>query len=153
VIVRCATGADAAGIEALERLLFGVDAWSAPSVVAELSGEDRCCLVAVVDDELVGYTTGRLADDVVDLQRIGVRPTRQRRGVARLLLAELVERARSGGAERMLLEVGAGNAAALAFYAREGFAEVARRRRYYRDGDDALVLARALGRTGNPRRG
>ena len=37
-----------------------------------------------------------------------------------------------------------GNAAALAFYAAEGFTEVARRRRYYRDGADAVVMQRDL---------
>ena len=44
----------------------------------------------------------------------------------------------------MLLEVAAGNAAALAFYGAEGFTEVARRRHYYRDGSDAVVMQRAL---------
>ena len=48
------------------------------------------------------------------------------------------------GAGAMFLEVAAGNAPALALYAREGFAEVGRRRRYYSDGTDALVLRRDL---------
>ena len=41
---------------------------------------------------------------------------------------------------RILLEVSATNDAALAFYASAGFVEIDRRRRYYRDGTDALVL-------------
>jgi [ribosomal protein S18]-alanine N-acetyltransferase len=44
----------------------------------------------------------------------------------------------------MLLEVAAGNAPARALYAAAGFAEVGKRRRYYPDGSDALVLAAAL---------
>jgi ribosomal-protein-alanine N-acetyltransferase len=40
----------------------------------------------------------------------------------------------------MFLEVATGNAAALALYRREGFVEVGRRRRYYADASDALVL-------------
>ena len=44
----------------------------------------------------------------------------------------------------MMLEVSAGNEAAIAFYVRRGFAELAPRPRYYRDGADALVLSRAL---------
>jgi ribosomal-protein-alanine N-acetyltransferase len=40
----------------------------------------------------------------------------------------------------VLLEVRADNGPALAFYARTGFAEIHRRRRYYRDGTDAIVL-------------
>jgi ribosomal protein S18 acetylase RimI-like enzyme len=44
----------------------------------------------------------------------------------------------------MLLEVSAGNEPAIALYEQAGFAEIDRRRRYYRDGSDALVLAREL---------
>ena len=43
----------------------------------------------------------------------------------------------------MLLEVSARNTGALAFYGAEGFTEIARRRRYYRDGADAVVMERA----------
>jgi ribosomal-protein-alanine N-acetyltransferase len=44
----------------------------------------------------------------------------------------------------MFLEVAEANAAARALYAAAGFAEVGRRRRYYADGGDALVLRRGL---------
>jgi ribosomal-protein-alanine N-acetyltransferase len=46
----------------------------------------------------------------------------------------------------MLLEVGARNLAALALYTDEGFVEIDRRRRYYRDDEDAVVMCRSLGR-------
>jgi ribosomal-protein-alanine N-acetyltransferase len=49
------------------------------------------------------------------------------------------------GCARALLEVRAGNVAALALYARAGFQECGRRKRYYADTDeDALVLCRDL---------
>jgi [ribosomal protein S18]-alanine N-acetyltransferase len=38
--------------------------------------------------------------------------------------------------------VRADNLAAIAFYRREGFAEIARRRSYYVDGTDAVVMQR-----------
>jgi len=50
----------------------------------------------------------------------------------------------------VLLEVREDNAGALAFYAAHRFAEVDRRRRYYRDGATAIVLLRALGRAEGP---
>lgn len=43
------------------------------------------------------------------------------------------------------LEVRAGNAAAVALYRRLGFEEVGRRRRYYADGSDALLMTRPPG--------
>jgi ribosomal-protein-alanine N-acetyltransferase len=44
----------------------------------------------------------------------------------------------------MFLEVSEANGAARALYAAAGFEEAGRRRRYYADGSDALVLRRAL---------
>ena len=44
----------------------------------------------------------------------------------------------------MLLEVAESNVGARAFYAAHEYAEISRRRGYYADGDDALVLARAV---------
>jgi ribosomal protein S18 acetylase RimI-like enzyme len=92
-------------------------------------------------EAVVGYVVTAAAGDVVDLQRVAVRPDFRRLGVARRLLTTALEQT---GAGRMLLEVAAGNAAALAFYAAEGFTEIDRRPGYYRDGSDAVVMERSL---------
>ena len=136
MIVRAATGDDVAAVHALERLLFGADAWSEQSVREELTGPRRRAVVAC-DPDLVGYAVTLDVGDVTDLQRVAVHPTRQREGMARALLAAV---APDGD---LLLEVSAANAPARQFYAAEGFVEIDRRRRYYRDGSDALVLRRS----------
>lgn len=144
VVLRPATSQDLAAIADLERTLFGADAWSEPLLRAELDGAGRRCVVAVGDGAPIGYAVTMLVGDVADLQRIAVCAGRQRTGVARALLEELLGRARADGADRMLLEVAADNTAALALYTATGFVEVSRRRRYYRDGTDAVVLQRPL---------
>jgi ribosomal-protein-alanine N-acetyltransferase len=140
VRLRPATADDAAAVHALEERLFGVDAWSLASVREELTGEGRRAVVACHPD-VVGYvvvTEPGSPQDPVDLLRVAVHPAHRRRGLAHRLLAEVA-------APRTLLEVSVDNEAALAFYAAEGFTEIARRRRYYRDGSDALVLQRVAG--------
>ena len=134
--LRPATAGDVDAVTRLEQELFGADAWSADSVRAELTGERRTAVVAEDDGTVVGYAVTMAAGDLVDLQRIAVHPARRRQGLARRLLAEV-------GDGPLLLEVSAGNEAALAFYAGEGFTEIHRRRRYYRDGSDAVVMERA----------
>ena len=144
--VRPARAGDVADVAALDRHLFGPDAWSAAQVAEELVGERRRAWVA--GDPLVGYAvTLRVGDpaELVDLQRIAVRPDHRRRGLARALLEAALADAADSGADRMLLEVSADNPGALAFYAAEGFAEIDRRRGYYRDGADAVVMQRPLG--------
>jgi ribosomal protein S18 acetylase RimI-like enzyme len=133
VNVRPATAADLAAVATLEEALFGDDAWSRAAVAAEVSAGRA--LVAD-DDGVAGYVVTLHAGDAVDLMRIAVRPDRRRGGLAHALLA-----AASTG-QRMLLEVSERNAGAIAFYTAEGFTEIARRRRYYRDGSAAVVMER-----------
>ena len=123
-------------VDALTRLdadLFRVDAWSAASVRDEVVAGR---VVVAADPDVVGYVVTMAAGDVVDLMRIAVAPSHRRNGLAHALLAEVTSDV------RMLLEVSAANEGALAFYATEGFVEIARRARYYRDGSDAVVLER-----------
>ena len=138
-MTRPARAADAVAIAALETSLFAADAWSLAAVEAELSGPGR--LVLVDGDPVAAYVVTLTVGDVVDLQRIAVHPAQRRRGLARTLLCEAVA---ATDADRMLLEVSAANEAALGFYAGEGFVEIARRRSYYRDGSDAVVMQREL---------
>ena len=136
--LRPATVDDVPAIAALEAALFGVDAWTEPQVREELTGDGRTAWV--VGEPVVGYVVTWRSGDVVDLQRIAVHPDHQRRGLARTLLDAAVAAGRAERADRMLLEVAAGNRPALAFYAEAGFVEIDRRRRYYRDGSDAVVM-------------
>jgi ribosomal-protein-alanine N-acetyltransferase len=145
-VVRTATTADLDDVAALESDNLGVDAWSENLLAEGLAGRLPTIhyLVAEVDDVVVGHAVTSLAGDIAELQRIAVTPAARRTGVASDLLEAAV--ALAGGADRMLLEVRADNAGALAFYAARGFVEVDRRPRYYRDGSPAVVMRRSLGK-------
>jgi ribosomal-protein-alanine N-acetyltransferase len=61
-------------------------------------------------------------------------------GHGRSLLEDAIARARAMGSASMTLEVRVTNAPARQFYRSYGFTEAYRRRAYYQDGEDALVL-------------
>ena len=147
--VRAATPDDLAAVVALEADNLGSDAWSENLLAEGLAGRLPTIhyLVAEADGAVVGHAVTSLAGDIAELQRIAVTPALRRTGVATALLDASVALAVSDGvADRMLLEVRADNAGALAFYARRGFVEVDRRLRYYRDGAAAVVLRLPLGK-------
>ncbi len=137
-------------VSEIERALFPDDCWSIGTWWSELAGRPRRDYVVAVDGgipdaALLGYAGLDHGGDTADVMTIATAPVAQRRGVGRLLLDELVLRATARGAEALLLEVRADNAAARALYDRNDFDVIATRRRYYQPGDvDALVMRRHL---------
>ncbi|KAA1428029.1 ribosomal-protein-alanine N-acetyltransferase [Nocardioides antri] len=128
----------------LEQVAFPLDPWSENLLTEGVGGRlpTTTYLVADRDEVLVGYAAVSVVQDVAELQRIATVGSARRTGVATALLAAAEAHAAAGGVDRLLLEVREDNAVARAFYARAGFAEIARRPRYYRDGTDAVVLER-----------
>jgi ribosomal-protein-alanine N-acetyltransferase len=122
--------------------------WSHGMLEEELrGGSGRVALgIAGVDGALDAAALARLAVGTLEIQSVAVRPRARGRGLGRALVRALLERARAARAERADLEVRAGNAAAIALYASEGFVPVGRRRRYYGDGEDALLMSLVLNR-------
>jgi ribosomal-protein-alanine N-acetyltransferase len=146
--VNAATIEDVDAILWLESVCQGAEAWSEALVRDGVAGAVPTVrhLVARMDGDVVGYAIASVAGDVVELQRIGVEPSRRRGGWATRLLGAVVALAREHGADRVLVEVRDDNAGALVFYEARGFAEIARRSRYYRDGATAVVLELPLTR-------
>lgn len=146
-MIRDAKPDDVDAVARLEAENLGPDAWSRALVEDGITGALPTIHYLVAEDggQVTAYAVASIVADIAELQRIAVTPAARRRGIARALLAEVVDRARAGGADRLLLEVRETNVEALAFYAATGFVEVDRRPRYYRDGSTAVVMRRSLG--------
>jgi [ribosomal protein S18]-alanine N-acetyltransferase len=141
VTSRAAGAADAPTLAALHAAAFPpAQAWGRDSIALMLSMPGAFGLWR----DGAGLVLARMAAGEAEILTFGVVPAARRRGHGAALLREALAAARARGAAAMFLEVAAGNTPALALYAREGFAEVGRRRRYYADGADALVLRRDL---------
>ena len=102
------------------------------------------CVVAEADGVIRACCDGFLAGGGGDINSVASDPGARGQGHARAALAGFLAEAARRGASVVHLEVAETNAAALALYARAGFAPVGRRPRYYADGTDALVLAVSL---------
>ncbi len=110
---------------------------------AEAGRADGCLLgLRGADGALHGFASARLMAGTAHVLRLTVAEGMRRRGHGRALLAGLLAWAGTEGAEAVTLEVRAGDGAARALYLAAGFIESGRRRRYYPDGEDALLLTR-----------
>ena len=161
-------------IARLESELFGAEAWSRDLLAAELAAShgpmaDRRYVVVESEESdgdgdaddaadraagagphgprLLGYAglyhAGGLTS--ADLLTIATIPAARGRGIASLMLTELVSTAREVGCPDVLLEVRQSNEAAQRLYTRHGFVPIGRRRRYYQaPPEDAVVMRLTL---------
>jgi [ribosomal protein S18]-alanine N-acetyltransferase len=139
-----------AGKEDLTRIAWLEDAafedsWPYELLAYELTHPRGIVLLASWDGEpAAGYAAFRHGGGESEILRLAVAPEARRRGVARALVTSGLERLRQERVESCHLEVRMDNEGAIAFYHALGFVRTGRRRSYYRDGSDALVLSRAL---------
>ncbi len=158
VVLRPLTPADLDTLEAIERELFGAGAWSRASLAEELDGPGRWYVGAQDGEsgELVGYAGLWFDGYDAQVMTIGTRTAAQGRGVGRLLLDALLDRARALAAGDVLLEVRVDNEPALRLYERAGFERFGRRRGYYQpENVDAWTMRLRLAvapRAADPRR-
>ncbi|GEA86261.1 hypothetical protein Q760_14215 [Cellulomonas cellasea DSM 20118] len=138
--------ADLPALARLETELFGAGAWSLASLADEISGEDRWYVAARdAAGEVVGYAGLWFDGEDAQVMTIGTATPHQGRGIGRLLLDRLVDRAHGLGAARVLLEVRVDNEPALRLYERAGFERLGRRRGYYQpENVDAWTMGLAL---------
>lgn len=78
--------------------------------------------------------------DEAHITLLGILPAHQGQGLGQWLLLHLLEDAWERGMARATLEVRISNQRAIGLYGSLGFTALGTRKRYYRDGEDALIL-------------
>ena len=123
-----------------EQNLSGAN-WTIKDLSEEFRQANSYFLVAVEGGEARGYCVVRRMPDGFELMNVLVPMDHRRRGIARLLMDavhQLSER------QPVYLEVRASNEAAQSLYASYGYEQTGLRERYYRDGEDAVLMSREL---------
>lgn len=130
----------------LEKSIFPESPWSAAQFREELSGVPRTrkYVVALEENELIGYAGIALAGDVADIHTLTVIPTHRRRGIASEMLRQLESWAMEKGIHAFMLEMREGNAEAQPLYEKHGYSIVSRRDNYYAPGIHALIMRKEM---------
>ncbi len=144
--LRRALPVDIDGIMHLENSVFGTDAWSAGTMMGELTSALCWYIVAFRPEtpELIEAYAGLHAphgSGAADIQTIAVAPDSRREGLGRTIVRTLINEAIKRGATEVFLEVRADNPGAENLYLSLGFDQIAVRKRYYQpDNVDAIVM-------------
>ena len=117
------------------------NAWSEKSLEDTFEYDYNHLLVEKRDGKVVGYVIYSDVQGEAELLRIAVDKAYRRRGIAALLMQNMLDELTESGAERVSLEVRAHNISAVALYKKFGFIDIFIRENYYTDPvDDALIF-------------
>ncbi len=140
IVIRPMLGADIEHVSRIERQSFPTY-WSTQAYVTELQNPCAVYLVAVLDDQVVGYGGQWVIMDEAHITTIAVLPDLRGKRIGERILSEMLRVALRRGATRATLEVREGNEAARRLYEKYGFVEVAVRKAYYPDNNEnALIM-------------
>ena len=134
----------------IESELFVHDAWSAAQINSLLAQPFNHIIYATdeLNTRLIGYCFYSHIFEDAEILRIGTCLDYQQQGIASHLLAAMAQMCQVTVAERVLLEVRENNHAAIAFYQKHGFEQIAVRKNYYDNHDatktHALIMQRTL---------
>lgn len=100
----------------------------------------------VLEDEgkIVGYAFLWETFELAQVARIGVDPAKRQKGYGSIIMKGMMDHARDNECEFISLDVRASNVAAQALYKKFGLIEVNVSKKYYSDGEDAIVMSGAL---------
>lgn len=103
--------------------------------------------VMLDNDDVIGYFVTSSVAGEVTLMNIAIAPSKQGKGLGKLLLQFLIDLSRQKQEQEIWLEVRASNSSALSLYDKLGFVEVDRRKDYYPceiGREDAIIMCRYL---------
>ncbi|MCU0508712.1 MAG: ribosomal protein S18-alanine N-acetyltransferase [Anaerolineae bacterium] len=136
---------DLDAIMPLERLAFA-DPWSRRMYLSDLH-ENPLATYRVIRPAngvdlppILGWGGFWLLVDEAHIATVAAHPEHRGCGLGEMLMVDLMERAVERGARVATLEVRASNLVAQKLYAKLGFDVVGTRRKYYRDGEDGLIM-------------
>ena len=143
--VRDAQAGDVSLIAELEKLCFSLP-WNEKQILSQYpDGMHDFLVCAAEDGSLAGYVGMMYVLDEGYVANVAVSPEYRRRGVADMLIDELLRRAKEHELSFVTLEVRQSNAPARALYAKHGFTDVGLRKKYYESPtEDAILMTRFL---------
>ena len=128
-------------IEKMEQELFGISAWRLEDYRTDLLDNPYSSYYVVEKNgEILGYCGYFALYENAEILTIGVTKAHQGQGYARMMMDIMLEGAKNKKASMMSLEVRVDNDIAQHVYTNLGFKYGGKRKNYYGEGEDALVM-------------
>ncbi|MDR2405972.1 MAG: ribosomal protein S18-alanine N-acetyltransferase [Deltaproteobacteria bacterium] len=130
---------DVINLYKIERENF-TDPWSI-GVIQDMISDDNTYSIGIFkDNTIIAYSFFWILDEELHLLSLSVKKENQGKGLGKKLLAAVIEMANANKCKVVLLEVSENNQNAIKLYKASGFVTVGKRKNYYSDQSDAILM-------------
>lgn len=116
------------------------DFWTANILKSELENKSSIYIVAKLNSEIVGFAGIWDGIDQMHITNIVVKKSFRRKGIANLLLNELISITKDLNKSELTLEVNELNIPAQKLYLKNGFKNLGLRKNYYNNSENAIIM-------------
>ena len=114
--------------------------WNINILKSELDNNNSLYFVAKEEKEIVGFVGTLINVDFTEITNIVVKKDFRKLGIGKMLLEKIIEETKKINKEMIYLEVNENNEGAINLYKKYRFEEVGRRKKYYNEKDDAILM-------------
>ena len=116
------------------------DFWNIDILEDELTSETSHFICAKYENKIVGFAGIKIVLDEADIMNIAIKKDYRRQGIATLLLNHILNICGEKNIKTINLEVNEENFSAISLYQKFGFKECGRRKQYYDNKYDAILM-------------
>lgn len=119
----------------LENQIFDNSAYSRKEM-EEILKNERYEIYLFIEKEIKGYAIIHDSYDIYEIMKIGTKPEERNNEIGSKILKVIKEEV----SKSIFLEVRENNKIAKKFYEKNGFLEYGKRKKYYKDGENAILM-------------
>ena len=124
--------------------LKSIKHWNQDQWKNELEKDSVTAIGLYLNNSILGVCVFHKIFDEAEIRYLSVHPYYKRRGLGKKLICRIFKECEDENIKRIFLEVSIKNKQALSFYSNFGFKTLSIRKKYYKDGSDALIKEKML---------
>lgn len=114
--------------------------WNISNLKDELNSSSSYILCAKLDNSIIGFIDIKIIIDEADIMNIAIKNTFRRQGFASTLIKQIISFCSENNIKVIIYEVNEENFAAISLYKKNGFIECGKRKNYYDNKYDAILM-------------
>ncbi|MBO5927696.1 MAG: ribosomal protein S18-alanine N-acetyltransferase [Clostridia bacterium] len=120
------------------------DGWNRGQLLSAFSSGRFVSFAVKKNDKIVSVITCSVSFEEADLEGIVTLKEHKNKGYAKALIEHLIAFLKEKKVEKLFLEVREGNLSAINLYKKVGFNQISIRKKYYQNGENALIMVKEI---------